>query len=475
MRVWRIRGLLGRALLLCSLIAWAPGPAASQAIDIDKVEAGVVRVRADFGGGYSTGTGFVINNQGYIATNWHVINIQGNRSTQISIFPSGSAEQVPVEFIWETEIEDLAILRLTRSIGRAPVPLTSVLPKKGQDVYAVGFPGVAANWGSPHISSVTRGVLSRAISGNWGRGGSFPLVQHSAQINKGNSGGPLFDGCGRVIGVNTQGPMISVVRNGKQIAIPAGSGVFFSSQITVLARRLSQQGISFENQSNICELGAGRGTVTDPAARRAAAEAKKVATRAQEETEKIRTEAERARRRAESAEVRIDRIIGQLMIWGPILALLVVAAIILALRKPRERVVNAVKGYGEQISRRLSRPSDHRESRSGGPPRTGLCLAGFDMSGVPVKMNVEGGKLATRSGIVVGRHPDLTDIVLSDRGISRRHIRIRRHDRRMWLEDLNSTNGTMLNHRPLAPFKAVEIRAGDQIVLGKVELSVSRL
>ncbi len=80
---------IGRLSIGCLALAGAAivaesGPASAQAIDIEKVEKGVVRVRADFSQGYSIGTGFVVNAQGYIATNWHVINIQGNFSERIS-------------------------------------------------------------------------------------------------------------------------------------------------------------------------------------------------------------------------------------------------------------------------------------------------------------------------------------------------------------------------------------------------------
>lgn len=319
------------------------------------------------------------------------------------------------------------------------------------------------NWGSPHIATVTRGVLSRVVIGSWGRGGRFTLVQHSAQINKGNSGGPLFDQCGRVIGVNTQGPFMTIVRNGQRVAIPTGTGVFVASQITTLIGELRSRNVPFNGVDSICASG----SALDPAARAQLEETKRALSKTQ-------AEIERARLEAAEADRRVDAIILQLAIWGPIIGLLLVVAIVLALRKPRERIMQVVKGYGEQISRRVSKPVE-KPSRSGGPPRSGLCLAGFDTNGVPVRLTIEGGKLATNAGIVLGRHPDLTDIVVGDGGISRRHVRVRRRESRMWLEDLNTTNGTKLNKRPLVPFKAVEIRAGDYIHLGRIELSVSRL
>ena len=460
---------IGRLSIGCLALTGAAmgvvsGPASAQAIDIGKVEKGVVRVRADFSQGYSMGTGFVINAQGYIATNWHVISIQGNFSDRISIYPSDSAQQIPVQRIWASSALDLAILRVRGNFGRPAVPLATVLPDKGQVVFALGFPGVAANWGSPDVATVTRGVLSRAIIGSWGRGGRFRLVQHSAQINKGNSGGPLFDQCGRVIGVNTQGPFMTVIKkNGQPVAIPTGTGVFVASQITALIGELRSQNIPFIEVSSNCEGAGGLG----PAALQKIEETKR-------EISKTYAEIERTRLEALQSDARLDALIRQLFIWGPILGLLIIGAIVLALRKPRERIVQAVKGYSEQISRRLSKPAE-RPSRSGGPPRSGLCFAGFDTNGSPVRLTVEGGKLATNAGIVVGRHPDLTDIVVGDGGVSRRHIRLRRLGNRMWLEDLNTTNGTKLNRRPLAPFKPVEIRAGDHIGLGRMELSVSRL
>ena len=65
-----------------------------------------------------------------------------------------------------------------------------------------------------------------------------------------------------------------------------------------------------------------------------------------------------------------------------------------------------------------------------------------------------------------GRLADLVDHPLAVEGLSRRHFRISMDRRWAWLEDLNSTNGTFVNGERLVPYRARQLRAGDEIAAG---------
>ena len=78
-------------------------------------------------------------------------------------------------------------------------------------------------------------------------------------------------------------------------------------------------------------------------------------------------------------------------------------------------------------------------------------------------------------GVTIGRHPALCDRVIDDPGISRRHLRVGIAEGRLFAEDLNSLNGTVLDGEEIPPFQPVPISPGQVVVLGQVVLTVMRL
>ena len=78
-------------------------------------------------------------------------------------------------------------------------------------------------------------------------------------------------------------------------------------------------------------------------------------------------------------------------------------------------------------------------------------------------------------GLVIGREPALCDRTIDERTISHRHCRFSVRDKRLYVEDLNSLNGTVVNARDLVPFEPVPIGDGALVVLGRLRLAVSRL
>jgi 2-alkenal reductase len=150
-----------------------------------------------------SGTGFIIDNDGNIVTNQHVV--AGGDEFQV-ILADGTAE--PATLVGADPFTDLAVVRMEGEVP-ATVPLgdsDALMP--GQPVLAIGSPlGAFTN-------TVTDGIVSalnRDFPDTGGQGTAIysNLIQHNADINPGNSGGPLFNLAGEVIGVNTLG--LSVV------------------------------------------------------------------------------------------------------------------------------------------------------------------------------------------------------------------------------------------------------------------------
>lgn len=150
----------------------------------------------------ATGTGIVISEDGYIATNAHVI------YDSESEYKAGKAVGVSILFSDETELEakiiaydiqtDLAVLKVD-STDLTPATFgNSDELRVGELVIAIGNP-----LGFDLFGSVTSGIVSalnREISIN---DKDMKLIQTDAAINSGNSGGPLLNSCGQVIGINS--------------------------------------------------------------------------------------------------------------------------------------------------------------------------------------------------------------------------------------------------------------------------------
>ncbi|GHE04561.1 trypsin-like peptidase domain-containing protein [Streptomyces alanosinicus] len=150
-----------------------------------------------------TGTGFVLDSQGHILTNNHVVAPAGAAGAISVTFSSG--DTVKAEVIGRDSGYDLAVVQVHGVHGLAPLPLgNSDDVRVGDPVVAIGAPFDLAN-------TVTSGIISakeRPITagGEKGDGSDVSYVdalQTDAPINPGNSGGPLLDSRAQVIGINS--------------------------------------------------------------------------------------------------------------------------------------------------------------------------------------------------------------------------------------------------------------------------------
>ncbi len=144
----------------------------------------------------SLGSGFVVDKAGHIVTNYHVV--EGAKQVRVS-FSNGSSMKASV--VGSDPSSDIAVLKIDAS-SRALTPL----PLGNSDQIEVGDPVVAI--GNPFglDRTVTAGIVSaiqRAITAPNGYTIDH-VIQTDAAINHGNSGGPLLNGLGQVIGVNSQ-------------------------------------------------------------------------------------------------------------------------------------------------------------------------------------------------------------------------------------------------------------------------------
>ncbi|MEV3989294.1 trypsin-like peptidase domain-containing protein [Streptomyces sp. NPDC049837] len=164
---------------------------------------GVVTLHVSGGGEQGTGTGFVLDEQGHILTNHHVVDPAGT-SGDITVTFSGG-ETAAAELVGKDSGYDLAVVQVKGVSNLKPLPLgNSDNVRVGDPVVAIGAPFDLQN-------TVTSGIISakeRPITagGEKGDGSDISYVdalQTDAPINPGNSGGPLLDSKARVIGINS--------------------------------------------------------------------------------------------------------------------------------------------------------------------------------------------------------------------------------------------------------------------------------
>jgi len=177
---------------------------------VDSVSPAVVGLAASDGGRGGSGSGFVVTADGYGLTNSHVV---GNRAGLTATTAEG--DRLDVQVVGDDPATDLALVRLAaRDLPFAPLGNSDAL-RVGQLLIAMGSP-------FGFQSTVSTGIVSALNRTMRGEGGRLieNIIQHSAPLNPGNSGGPLVDSRGRVVGINTA---IIAMAQGLGFAVPANT------------------------------------------------------------------------------------------------------------------------------------------------------------------------------------------------------------------------------------------------------------
>jgi 2-alkenal reductase len=216
---------------------------------------GVVTIYAIYGGDSlsaqeAQGSGFVVSPRGYILTNSHVITNAGEGNGKVS-----AADKLFVEFQDRDRVaasvvgwdiyDDVGLIKVNPADHQLdPVPLgDSAQVKVGQPVAAIGSP-------FGNVNSLSVGVVSateRSIDSLTSQYSLVDAIQTDAAINHGNSGGPLFDARGRVIGINAQIRSDSGNAEGVGFAVPIDSARRSMTQL-IAAGRVSYAYVGIETE-----------------------------------------------------------------------------------------------------------------------------------------------------------------------------------------------------------------------------------
>jgi S1-C subfamily serine protease len=205
----------------------------SAAAIADQDDAAIVDVVTTLGyqNGQAAGTGIVLTSSGEILTNHHVV--QG--STSITVKVSNSSQTYKATVVGFDATDDIAVLQAQGASGLATAPLgDSSAVTVEQSVVAIGN---ALN--KPGLPTVTEGTVTQLgrsiqVSGDNGTVEQLKnLLETSAPLQPGNSGGPLFDTAGQVIGINTAASAGNIPTQGTNdgYAIPINDALTIAHQI----------------------------------------------------------------------------------------------------------------------------------------------------------------------------------------------------------------------------------------------------
>ncbi len=173
-----------------------------------------------------TGSGFVIDGRGHLLTNNHIV------ESAVSLLAEfGDGRMRPATVVGVDPLTDLAVIRVDENEGMAALPLaTSNKPEVGEWVVAVGFPlGLDQTVTVGVISAMNRHL--NIVGMSVGRRGYEDFIQTDAAINHGNSGGPLLNLRGEVVGVNAAIVTQTGGSDGLGFAIPTSLASYIAQEL----------------------------------------------------------------------------------------------------------------------------------------------------------------------------------------------------------------------------------------------------
>lgn len=181
-----------------------PPPEAPRPLDasqlLQQVEQAVVRLDVKTKDGSAIGSGFVADAAGLVVTNYHVI--EGATSVRLSFKDRGVATVSGALAV--NPHKDIAVLKAEFPKARPALPIAGQLPRLGENVFTFGTPqGLSFTVSKGIVSALRTSAEMTDLLGPEARHPEYNLIQTDASISPGNSGGPLANEQGAVVGINT--------------------------------------------------------------------------------------------------------------------------------------------------------------------------------------------------------------------------------------------------------------------------------
>ena len=241
-------------VILCLLLIIVADLAAIS-FDPRDADSGVIRIVTEVGKTRVTGTGILVNKNGYVVTNYHVVKQYIDNPLYTSYVldgGKGAKNRKSYQIEWYSSEHDIAILQVP-DIDKTRKPLTftdseSAHVSKGMRVYSLGFSGVSVNTGEPVLKN---GIISIKQQFPLQKGAKKTrMFEHNATINTGNSGSPLLDNCGRVLGMNQSKARSKWISEKRSMLI--AEGTFWAIRSSDIIEALERREIPFKLSNGPC-------------------------------------------------------------------------------------------------------------------------------------------------------------------------------------------------------------------------------
>lgn len=406
----------------------------SQTGGLAEVDQNVVRVLSED----ASGSGFVVA-PGYVVTNQHVI----ADAEDLIVVAGGEPgiEARPARVVWASVDHDLAILDAPGLSRRGlRLGLDDLSRAKGDRVLAIGFPGIAddilflllgeadaLDERSARLlseSTVSSGVVGRVIDRPW-LGGSIDIriIQHDASLHAGNSGGPLLNVCGQVIGVNTERAV--PVLDEEQGLIRTAEGMAFAAHASEVASVLQALNVPHRATGRAC-----RSPHED-----------------------------------------------WMRLFAVVAVLLVGLAMFLLIRNRSgadARMAVAVPGQRSGVEPPRFLTGEPYADGRGAPARiepSGWVVF-WQARDAEGSLELDPVRLTSTEGCVIGRSGSVCDLAVEQGTVSRRHCVLRQSGEHLEVMDLNSSNGTTVARVRLKPFTWYPVEVQKPWYMGEVAVII---
>lgn len=141
---------------------------------------------------------------------------------------------------------------------------------------------------------------------------------------------------------------------------------------------------------------------------------------------------------------------------------------------PRRAEPEDYRAGGTIVDReQIHEPEPEPRRDTGRSSVRGWMLAGFDGDGHAVRLEFTADEIEEAGGLIVGRNPSMSDLVLSDGSVSRKHARFYMSGGELEIEDLESANGTAIDGQALEPGGSAAIGGGIEISFGETKLRLT--
>lgn len=472
------------------------------------------------------GSGFAVNADGHILTAAHLV---AGESRVVATSLTTEAEHLARVLVSDGRA-DLALLTVNGLTAPAPRFAAGSLDQ-GSRVYSTGvWPAAGASVPLPAVAApgvqIKEGAVGRHLAAAANRLSGIPLMEHNALIPAAGYGGAVLNECGEIVGLNRGAPGVPArhLRRGQ-----APVGVVYAVSAGALADFLSTNDVEFGDSDTPCVGALAR---AEEEAEQARLGLEAVETRAEETRQQLETaqaEREAAVTRAEEAESRVGEIEGrydeavraggaraaeagelrteldsarteltaaqadvgnleelvveledrlvreaasgrgrQVVILGAAgaLVLAVLGVVVVVWRRRARQFAERMADHAQHaVAEDRARSAEARDAYPD------CLLTGRTGEGRAVTLKIPGALLG-RDGAVIGRSPRNSTLLIDDHTLSREHARLFTDGESLFMEDLESTNGTRINGADVEPRKPVSLSHGDALEMGAVRLQI---